>query len=272
MPPAILSNLGLAALIVFSLVYLTWIIHLLIKDSSIIDLIWGAGFGLVAAALLYTHNERTSYHILLATLPIVWAIRYTNFIWRRNTGNGEDPRYTILRERIKKNGQSWPLFSFFMIYGFQSVSMLLVCAPLIIGMAATNAVEVGILSILGALFWLIGFFLEAVADAQLNAFKRKIKDYKGPYEDKPVMDQGLWRYSRHPNYFGNACMWWGIGLIACSAPWGWIGLIGSAYMNFCLVFLTGKANNESKMKARKAYQDYILRTSGFIPMPPKSID
>jgi steroid 5-alpha reductase family enzyme len=259
----------LAAALVFGLVYATWVIHLIRKDASIIDLIWGAGFALVAGGLLFSLEEKTSYKILLASLPIIWAIRYTNFIWRRNTGKGEDPRYTLLRARVQKNGQSWPLFSFLMVYGFQAASMLLVSAPLIIGLAAPATTEIGILPIIGALLWFIGFLFEAIADAQLNAFKVKIKEYDGPYEQKPVMDQGLWKYSRHPNYFGNACMWWGIGLVALVAPYGWIGLIGSAYMNFCLVYLTGKANNESHMKSRIAYQDYISRTSGFIPLPPK---
>ena len=105
----------------------------------------------------------------------------------------------------------------------------------------------------------------------MNAFKSKHKDYDGSYEDKPLLDTGLWKYSRHPNYFGNACMWWGIGIIALAAPYGWIGLIGSAYMNIALVFLTGKANNESKMIQRKTYRNYMARTSGFFPWPPKHI-
>lgn len=266
----ILPNLGLAAILVAGLVYLTWVIHLLIKDASIIDLIWGAGFGLVAMGLLYTTEVRTSYHLLLASLPLIWAFRYTTFIWRRNTGKGEDPRYTLLRDRIKKHKKSWPIYSFFMIYGFQAASMLLVCAPLIIGMAAPESIQIGWISIIGTIIWLIGFLFEAIADAQLNTFKAKIKGFKGTYENKPIMDKGLWKYSRHPNYFGNTCIWWGIGIVALAAPYGWIGLIGSAYMNFVLVYITGKANNESKMKDRIAYQDYIARTSGFIPKPPKS--
>lgn len=269
MQTEILSNLQLAAILVFGLVYTTWLIHLIIRDASIIDLIWGAGFGLVAGALLYAQEDRTSYHFLLACLPIIWAVRYTVFIWRRNSGKGEDPRYTMLRDRIKKNGQSWPLYSFFMVYGFQSLSMLLVTAPLIIGLAAPADVGIGVLAIMGSLLWIVGFLFEALADAQLNAFKRQIGDYDGPYEEKPVMDKGLWKYSRHPNYFGNACMWWGIALVALSAPWGWIGLIGAAYMNFALVYLTGKANNEAKMAKRIAYRKYKSRTSGFFPLPPK---
>ena len=268
MTESIYTNLGLAAKIVFGLVYTIWIIHLIIKDASIVDLIWGAGFGLVAGFLIYSIPNPTGYQKLLAALPIIWSIRYTVFIFRRNFGNGEDDRYTKLREEVAEKGQNWILVSFLRIYTFQGLAMLLVCAPLIIGMANPEA-NVTILSIVGAVIWLIGFIFETVADIQLNTFKAKNKDYDGPYATKPLLTTGIWKYSRHPNYFGNASMWWGIGIVALSAPYGWIGLIGSAFMNFTLVSITGKANNESKMINRTDYQNYIEKTSGFFPLPPK---
>jgi len=196
-------------------------------------------------------------------------LRYTVFIFRRNFGNGEDDRYTKLRQNAKDIGRSWLLHSFG-IYTFQAVSMLIVCAPLIIGLAAPESVKIHWLSIIGGMVWLVGFLFETIADIQLNAFKEKHKDYNGDYENKPLLTSGLWKYSRHPNYFGNACMWWGIALIASIAPYGWIGFLGAAYMTYALVSITGKANNESKMIGRKAYHAYIERTSGFVPMLPKS--
>lgn len=269
MPDPILFNFLVAAAIVLTLVYITYAIHLIIDDSSIIDLVWGAGFGLVAIGLLIFATPKTDHNVMLAILPILWAVRYSTFIFFRNWGKGEDDRYTDLRRRITERKIPWPLFSFFAVYGFQALSMLIVCLPLVIGMAAPESTSVGWLSIGGLLLWIIGFFFEAVGDLQLEIFKKKHRDFDGPYEEKPVLSSGLWRYTRHPNYFGNACMWWGIGLIALAAPWGWIGLIGSAYMNFALVFLTGKANNERKMNKRPAYRQYIENTSGFFPWPPK---
>lgn len=269
MPPTVFFNLAIAAIVVLTLVYTVWIIHLWIDDASIIDLIWGAGFGLVSLALFTLATPKTPFKILLATMPLVWSVRYTTFILHRNLGHGEDDRYTRLRQKIADKGWWWPLYSFIGVYGFQAAAMLLVCSPLIIGLAAGDEVAVGALAMTGAALWLFGFFFEAIGDLQLELFKKQHRNYTGTYENKPVLDSGLWRYTRHPNYFGNACMWWGIGVAACSVPMGWLALIGPAFMNFALVYLTGKANNESKMNARHAYRDYMKRTSGFFPLPPQ---
>jgi len=128
---------------------------------------------------------------------------------------------------------------------------------------------IGIFSLLGALLWLIGFLFEAVGDWQLSRFMRKMKSYDGAYEDKPVLDTGLWKYTRHPNYFGNACMWWGIWLVACQAPWGWATIFAPLLMTFLLTRVSGRDLLERQLKKRPAYQDYVQRTSGFIPIPPK---
>lgn len=266
----VLVNLLIASVVVFLLIYTVWAIHLKINDASIIDLVWGAGFGLVAIALLVASQPPTPYQFLLAGLPLIWAVRYTTFIFLRNLGHGEDRRYTDLRKRKEKTGIPWPVYSFFFVYGFQALAMIFVSSPLIIAMATGKGVVVGPLAWAGAAIWIVGFFFEAIGDLQLALFKKKHRDYNGPDDEKPVLDRGLWRYTRHPNYFGNACMWWGIGIIACAAPWGWVGLIGPAFMNFALVFLTGKANNESLMTKRKSYREYVKRTSGFIPWFPKS--
>ena len=270
MTDPIVFNLILAAAVVFGLVFTVYVLHLVIDDASIIDLVWGAGFGLVAIGLLVSTQPKTNYTVLLGVLPIFWAVRYTTFIFLRNWGKGEDDRYTDLRERVKEKGVPWWLFSFFGVYGFQAIAMLIVCCPLIIGMAAPESTRVSLVPMLGLVIWIVGFFFEAVGDLQLATFKKQHRDFEGPDSEKPVLTSGLWQYTRHPNYFGNACMWWGIGMIAFIAPYGWIALIGPAFMNFALVFLTGKANNERKMNKRPAYKDYVQKTSGFIPMPPKS--
>jgi steroid 5-alpha reductase family enzyme len=131
-------------------------------------------------------------------------------------------------------------------------------------------VSIGALAILGALLWLIGFLFEAIGDWQLARFLKKNKGYDGPADDKPVMDKGLWKYTRHPNYFGNACMWWGIWLVACQAPWGWATIFAPIIMTLLLTKVSGRDLLERDMGRRKNYQDYIERTSGFFPMPPKT--
>ena len=271
MTEQILNNLTLSSISIAALIYTVWIIHFLIRDSSIIDLIWGAGFGLVTIVLWWNIPVKTDYLHFLAIFPLVWVLRYTVFIFRRNFGNGEDDRYTKLRQNAKDINRSWVLHSFG-VYTFQAVSMLIVSAPLIIGFAAPKSVQIGLIPIIGALIWIVGFLFETIADIQLNAFKEANKNYSGDYENKPLLTTGLWKYSRHPNYFGNACMWWGIALIASVAPYGYIGFLGSAYMTYALVNITGKANNESKMIKRKAYREYIERTSGFVPMLSREVD
>lgn len=130
--------------------------------------------------------------------------------------------------------------------------------------------QIGILAIIGAILWLIGFLFEAVGDAQLASFIKKNKGYEGPIDEKPVMDKGLWKYTRHPNYFGNACMWWGIWLVACQAPWGWATIFAPIIMTLLLTKVSGRDLLERDMGRRKNYQDYIARTSGFFPMLPKA--
>ena len=134
----------------------------------------------------------------------------------------------------------------------------------------TGQINIGLLSIIGATLWLIGFIFEALGDAQLSAFKKKHADFTGSYEDKPVLDTGLWKYTRHPNYFGNACMWWGIWLVACQAPWGWATIFAPIIMTLLLTKVSGRDLLERQLKKRPAYRDYITRTSGFIPRSPKS--
>jgi len=119
------------------------------------------------------------------------------------------------------------------------------------------------------LIWAVGFFFETVGDWQLMTFLKKHKDYNGPKENKPVLDTGLWRYTRHPNYFGNFCMWWGIWLVACAAPWGWVTIFGPIIMTILLVKVSGKGLLEKDMGRRENYKKYIEKTSGFFPMPPK---
>ena len=288
----ILVNFTHAAVVVFGMLTLLWAISVAVKDASLIDIFWGFGFLVVAAVCLYTAPLKTPYLKLLAALPILWGIRLSLYLGKRNLGHGEDVRYVAMRRRAEKKGMSemgWRVRSLFTIYFGQGLLIMIVSAPIWVAMAtgleysqincvttpcdfpreASALSHIGLLSILGALLWLIGFVFEAIGDWQLSKFMKKMKSYDGAYEDKPVLDTGLWKYTRHPNYFGNACMWWGIWLVACQAPWGWATIFAPLIMTFLLTRVSGRDLLERQLKKRSAYQDYIKRTSSFIPRPPK---
>jgi len=275
-----------------------------VKDASLIDIFWGFGFLVVAAVCLYLADVKTPYLWLLGALPILWGIRLSLYLAKRNLGHGEDVRYIAMRKRAEKKGMSemtWRIRTLFTVYFGQGLLIMIVSAPIWVAMGskfgATELIElfdvmalsgegsakelleglnnqphlgyIGLLSILGALLWLIGFLFEAIGDWQLSKFMKKMKNYDGVYEDKPVLDTGLWKYTRHPNYFGNACMWWGIWLVACQAPWGWATIFAPLMMTFLLTRVSGRDLLERQLKKRPAYQNYIKRTSGFFPMPPR---
>ena len=274
-------NLGNSAFVLLLCLTLLWLISVKIKDASIIDIFWGMGFVVVALVCFYLTPGKTPYQKLLIALPIIWGLRLSLYLARRNLGHGEDPRYIAMKKRAAKKGMSemdWRKRSFFTVYLGQGLLILLVSAPIWIGMAQSyfmghNSVwhetQIGYLTLAGIFIWFIGFLFEAIGDWQLKRFLRKNKDYDGPYEDKPVLSSGLWKYTRHPNYFGNALIWWGIFLVACQTPWGWVSIFGPIIMTWLLVRVSGKALLERKLKSRPAYRDYVERTSGFIPWLPK---
>jgi steroid 5-alpha reductase family enzyme len=282
----ILMNLGLSTIALLACLIPLWLISLKVKDASIIDIFWGFGFVVVAAVCLYFSNLKTDYLWLLAALPILWGLRLTLYLGKRNIGHGEDPRYVAMRKRSEKKGMTemaWRRRSLFSIYFGQGLLILIVSAPIWVGIAIAAGyypethpeayqawqTQIGLLSLVGASIWLIGFLFEAVGDWQLTKFLKANKDFDGPYEDKPVLETGLWKYTRHPNYFGNAAMWWGIWLVACQAPWGWITIFSPIIMTFLLLKISGAALLERKLKKRPAYAAYIERTSEFFPWFPK---
>ena len=288
----IIINFSHAAVVVFGLLTLLWGVSVALRDASLVDIFWGFGFLVVGAVCLHIAPVKTPYLFLLTAMPIIWGLRLTLYLGKRNLGHGEDKRYVAMRRRAKKNKglreMPWRLRSLFTIYFGQGLLIMIVSAPVWVAMATGQGVdflvskpvsyEAGntaytthwiILPFLGAALWLIGFLFEAVGDAQLAAFLKKNKDYNGPIETKPVMDTGLWKYTRHPNYFGNACMWWGIWLVACQAPWGWATVFAPIVMTLLLTKVSGRDLLERDMGRRQTYQAYMARTSGFFPRPPK---
>jgi len=280
-----------AAVVVFGALTALWAISVAVKDASLIDIFWGFGFLIVASVCLYLAPVKTPYLILLAALPIIWGLRLTLYLGKRNLGHGEDKRYISMQKRAAKKGMSemsWRLRSLLTIFFGQGLLIMIVSTPVWVAMAngyiaieqfsdqglpdgfAKFTPPIGVFSTIGAFLWLLGFLFEAIGDWQLSRFIKANKSYDGPIETKPVLDTGLWKYTRHPNYFGNACMWWGIWLVACQAPWGWATIFAPIIMTLLLTKVSGRDLLERDMGRRKSYQDYMSSTSGFFPRPPKT--
>jgi len=236
-----------------------WGVSLALKDASIVDPYWGASF--VVLALLaadMTPYGFTASHWLVLVLTAIWGLRLTGYLTWRAWGHEEDKRYQRMRA---KRGDGFALWSLYGVFILQWAVGFVVALPVTITLLSPEG-GFGVLAMVGMLVWLTGFVFESVGDWQLARFKAD------PQNQGKVMDQGLWRYTRHPNYFGDACVWWGLGLIAAGAGHWWT-LAGSAVMSWFLINISGKALLEKDLSNRPAYADYIKRTSGFFPLPPK---
>jgi len=268
-----LTLIGASILAICLLTLLVWLICLMTNDASVIDLFWGLSFAMIALLSVYLISQTqpfTPYLILLTALPVIWAIRYTLYIWWRNIGHGEDKRYTAMREEIPAS--QWPLYCLFRVYAFQALAMLIVALPIILGLAsgAAHDTKISVLALIGACIWLIGFLFEAIGDFQLAGFIKKRKKLGAEITGK-VMDKGLWKYTRHPNYFGNATLWWGVYIVACDTPWGFLSIIGPLFMNYALVKISGAAHLEQTLSKRPEYAQYMEKTSRFIPWFTKQV-
>lgn len=236
-----------------------WAISLAIRDSSIVDIWWGAGFVLLAWTAMAIGGGVPGSGWLVSVLVTLWGLRLTVHLARRNIGKGEDPRYTAMRE---KAGDSWPLRSLFQVFWLQGLIMWIVCLP-VLATIVSDAEPDSLLDIVGVAVFAVGLTFETVGDWQLERFKAD------PANRGKVMDRGLWAWTRHPNYFGDATVWWGLWLIALSAG-AWWTFIGPALINFMLVRVSGKSLLEKGMaRTRPGYAEYVERTSGFLPRPPK---
>ena len=267
-----------SGVVVFALLSLLWLVSVISKDASLVDIFWGFGFFIVAAVCLYVATPISDFAVILTALPMIWGLRLTGYLAKRNLGHGEDKRYVDMRGRAESKGMSefaWRVRSLFTVYWGQGLLIMIVSAPVWVGIASASDVlafdieALGVFAAGGTLIWLIGFFFETVSDAQLARFLKTSKNYSGPIDEKPVMDQGLWKYTRHPNYFGNACMWWGIWLIACESSFGIYTIFSPLIMTFLLTKVSGRDLLERSMCKRKTYQNYMVRTSSFFPLPPK---
>jgi len=239
---------------------LVWAFSLRARDVSLIDRFWGPGFVLLVwvwRELLQADHPRA---LLVALLVTVWGLRLGWHITRRNRGAGEDARYAAMRAR---SPATFAWTSLVTVFTLQALLLTLVAAPLHAVMRPEAPSALVPLDALALLLWGTGFAFEAIGDAQLARFKRD------PANRGRVMDRGLWAWTRHPNYFGDACLWWGFGVFALSTPGGWITLAGPVLMTVLLRRVSGVTLLESAMAARPGYAEYVARTSAFVPRPPR---
>lgn len=252
-----------AILVVFAATF-GW--ALAVGKQAVVDVVWGPGFAVVAlVAYLVAAGTDAGVGLratVLLVLVAVWGLRLGGHIYARSRGQGEDPRY----EDIMAEAEGDPrLHAFRKVYLTQAAVMWVVSLPVQVGMAATGAgFLVGLLVVLGILVWLVGFAFETVGDAQLTRFKAD------PANKGTVMDSGLWRFTRHPNYFGDVCVWWGIFGVSLASPWVLVTVVGPLLMTRLLTKTTGKELMEKHMSTRAGYAEYVERTSGFLPLPPGS--
>ena len=233
------------------------------KDVSIVDVYWGPGFAVVAATALATGAGTDPRRLLVVGLVAVWGLRLGGHLFWRNRGQGEDPRYAAMRRR---HGDRFPLVSAFVVFGLQAVLMWIVSLPVQWAVATPSAPSLGILDLVGLAVWTAGLAFEAIGDLQLAAFKAN------PANAGRVLDTGLWRYTRHPNYFGDFLVWWSFFAFACATPNGWWTFGGPAVMTVLLMRVSGVPMLErSLVKRRPDYAAYVARTPAFFPGPPRSV-
>jgi len=240
---------------------LTFAVALKAGKHSVVDTAWGIGIALAAltAFLTSTGHGQAERRYLLLGASVLWGLRLAGYVGWRNHGKPEDPRYKDMLDKAKGNRN---LYALRMIYLLQAAILWLATVPVQAGM--NERAPAGALAIIGAVLFAVGFFFESTGDWQLYRFKAD------PANKGQVMDRGLWHYTRHPNYFGDFCMWWGLFAISYGSWQELPALVAPLLMTFILTRGTGAAMTDRRMTAsRPGYADYVERTSGFIPRPPK---
>lgn len=253
-----------AAGAILAVLAVTFVASKIAHKHSVIDSAWGLLFA-VAAVAAFLCSAAGSVHgdglrrWLLLILPVLWGLRLAQHIGRRTIGKPEDPRYAALLAKAKGNPD---LYAIRMVYLLQGLLAFVISAPILVG--AFTRGSVGVIAWLGVAVWCVGVFFEAVGDHQMEAFRGN------PANKGKVIDVGLWHYTRHPNYFGDACVWWGIFLVAAEHWPGVLSIYAPVVMTLLLTKGSGARILEKHMAQRPGWAEYAAKTSGFFPLPPRS--
>ncbi|MFX0004217.1 MAG: DUF1295 domain-containing protein, partial [Candidatus Hermodarchaeota archaeon] len=249
---------------------IAFIVGTIKKNNGLMDVFYGPGYFIVAiiSLILYFMINGTVdiRQIIITSLVFIWAVRLGTYVFIRNRGKPEDYRYREMRERWKTN---IVIKSFIRVYLFQGIIIFIVAFPVWFVNISNNPTLMNILDFagitlwLGPIIWIIGFLFETFGDYQLYKFK------KNPENKGKVMDRGLWKYSQHPNYFGEVTQWWGLYVIAIAIPFGFITFIGPLFITYMIIKVSGIKLLDKRFEANDKYADYKSRTSIFFPWFPK---
>lgn len=239
--------------------FLLWGISVRIRDASIVDMFWGAGFALVSWVTLICSTDSSTKGLVIAGMVTVWGIRLSAYLTWRNWSKPEDFRYVAMRER---RGDRFTIVSLYLVFGLQAALMWIISLPVQVGIVTASGWP--IVATAGIVTFSVGLLFESVGDYQLARFKAD------PANKGKVMNRGLWRYTRHPNYFGDFMVWWGIFLVSFDVTTWWT-FIGPAVISFLLLRVSGVPMLEQTLSTRlSGYREYLESTSSFFPMPPRS--
>lgn len=248
-------------LIIMLMMTLLWVVSIIVKNVSIVDLFWGLGFVLTSAFYFIKTDGYAPRKIILLILVLIWGFRLSLYLAWRNIGKGEDFRYKQFRKKYGEKRYWW--ISFFQTFLLQGILMWLISAPLLGAQYYKLSSSLCIADYIGIVLWITGFCFETIGDLQLARFKGD------PSTKGKVMDKGLWRYTRHPNYFGDSSVWWGYGFL-CLASGSFLPVLGSILMTALIIKVSGVSLLEKSLKEQKPqYKEYIDKTSAFLPWFPK---
>jgi steroid 5-alpha reductase family enzyme len=248
-------------IVIMAIMVLLWLVSIRLGDVSFIDSFWAFGFVIIAGLTFVTTDGSIGRAGLLLVITTVWGLRLSGYLFWRWWREGADGRYVAMQRRFEGNVHLAFLRNVFLLQG---LLLWTVSLPIQLGALQAEPARLGLLAEIGSLIALVGIVVEAIADSQLARFKGDARNAG------QVLDTGLWRYTRHPNYFGDLCVWWGLFLIAAETSAGRFSILGPVVMTWILLKWSGAVLLERRLKrSRPGYEDYIERTSWLIPRPPR---
>ncbi|QJD82211.1 DUF1295 domain-containing protein [Cohnella herbarum] len=249
------------ALAIMIFMVILFIVAQIMKDNSIVDIGWGIGFVIIAIVSFLYRDGYEPRQLVMLLLVTIWGLRLAIHLWIRAIGRGEDFRYANFRKAWGKNAR---MIAFFRVFMMQGLFMILLAYPIMAVNADQTDNSLDVWAWAGMMIWIIGLLFQIIGDYQLKRFKKTRPNKEA------VLKSGLWRYTRHPNYFGEATMWWGIFLIVLPIHLGWISVLSALFMNLLLVKVSGVPFLDKRYAGNADYAQYKRETNRFIPWFPKN--